>query len=143
MPTDIEGMLHRVVSDVFGASVEVDYSDHPKAVGHIFRARLTSSEDSTRTAGLRASHEWSDAVIFDLDTGVNVSATLFEYDDDASKEDNLRALALVLRAYLRGEGRVEHRPSMFRRRPRPRYVVTIDGREWRLGKSSSRVAYPK
>ena len=142
MPADIEAMLHRVVNDVFSASVEADYSDEPKAVGHIFRARLKSTDADTRVVGLRASHDWSDATIFDLDPGVNVSATMFEYDDDASKEENLRALALVLRAYFRGEGRVEHRPLMFRRKPRPHYLVTIDGREWQLGKNSSRVQYP-
>jgi hypothetical protein len=131
----MEALLRRVVDEVFDADVEATYSTEPNAA-YLHRVRLTDSTD-TRHAGLRASYEWCDATIFDL----GVSTTLFDYDDEeADKEAVLRALALVVRAYLHGEGRVEHRRGLLR--SRTVFRVVVNDREWELGRRSSRPHYP-
>ena len=122
---DVEALLRRVVAEVFDADVDATYSTEPKD-SHMHRVRLTTS-DGQRHAGLRASYEWFDADIFDL----GVSTFLLDYDDEeADKEAVLRELALVVRAYLRGEGRVEHRRGLFRSHSVLKIVV--DGHEWVL-----------
>ncbi len=128
MVIDIGTLLRRVVDEVFDADVDATYSTDR----HLHRVQLTDPS-GTRRAGLRASYEWLDATIFDL----GVSTTLFEYDDEEeAKEAVLRELALVLRAYLRGEGRVEHKRGLFRSHSVLRIVV--DNREWVLGRRLSR-----
>ena len=52
----------------------------------------------------------------------------------------LRALALVLRAYLRGEERVEDRRGWFR--SQPVLMIVVDDHEWELGRRRSRIHYP-
>ena len=100
------------------------------------RVRLTDPS-GTRHAGLTTSYEWFDATIF----GLGVSTFLLDYDDEEEdKEAVLRALALVVRAYLRGEGRVEYRRGLFRSHPVLKIVVDND--EWELGRRSSRPHYP-
>src|SRR4051794_10416449 len=132
---DVEALLRRVVAEVFDADVDVAYSMEPKAP-HVQGVRLTDPS-GTRHAGLRASYEWFDATLFDL----GVSTTLYDYDDEEKgKEAALRALALVVRAYLRGEGRIEHRRGLIRSHPVLR--VEVDNREWELGRRSSRPHYP-
>ena len=132
---DVEALLRRVVAAVFDADVDATYSTEPTDP-HMHRVRLTSA-DGQRHAGLRASYEWFDADIFDL----GVSTFLLDYDDEEDgKEAVLRALALVVLAYLRGEGRVEHRRGLLRSRPVLRIVVV--NREWELGRLSSRPHYP-
>jgi hypothetical protein len=122
---DVETLLRRVVAEVFDAGVDATYSTEPKD-SHMHRVRLTSA-DGQRHAGLRASYEWFDADIFDL----GVSTFLLDYDDEeADKEAVLRELALLVRAYLRGEGRVEHRRGLFRSHSVLKIVV--DGHEWVL-----------
>ena len=135
MSIDIDGLLRRVVDDVFDADLEVEFSTEPKSPG-VHRVRLTAA-DGRRHAGLRASYEWFEAIVFD--TGG--SATLYDYDDEEEdKEAALRALALVVRAYLRGEGRVEDRRGWFR--AQPVLTLVVDDREWELGRRRSRVHYP-
>jgi hypothetical protein len=132
---DVEALLRRVVAEVFDADVDVAYSTQPKS-SHVHRARLTDPS-GTRHAGLRASYEWFDATIFDLD----VSTTLYDYDDEEKdKEAVLRALALVTRAYLRGEGRIEHKRGLIRSHTVLR--IEVDNREWELGGRKSRPHYP-
>ena len=132
---DVEALLRRVVAEVFDADVDVAYSTEPKS-SHVHRARLTDPS-GTRHAGLRASYEWFDATIFDLD----VSTTLYDYDDEEKdKEAVLRALALVTRTYLRGEGRIEHKRGLIRSHPVLR--IEVDNREWELGGRKSRPHYP-
>lgn len=132
---DVQALLRRVVAEVFDGGVTATYSTHPKHL-HAHRVEL-SSADGRRHAGLEASYEWFAATILDL----GVSTFLLDYDDEEEdKEAVLRALALVVRAYLRGEGRVAHRRSLFRSRPVLRIVV--DNREWELGRRSSRPHYP-
>jgi hypothetical protein len=132
---DVEALLRRVVADVFDANVDVAYSTDPRAP-HVHRVRLTDPS-GTRHAGLRASYEWFDASIFDL----GVSTTLYDYDDEEKdKEAVLRALALVVRAHLRGEGCIEHRRGLVRSRLVSR--IMVDNREWELGRRSSRPHHP-
>jgi hypothetical protein len=135
VPIDVEELLRRVVADVFESDVRVTYSTEPRAP-HTHTARLTDA-GGERHAGLRASYEWFDATIFDL----GVSTTLYEYgDEEQDKEAALRALALVVRAYLGGEGRIEQRRGLFRSRPVLR--IEVANREWELGRRVSRPHYP-
>ena len=128
MTIDIEALLRRVVADVFDPDVDTTYSTSPRDV-HTHRVELTSA-DGLRHAGLTASYEWFDAFVFD---DLDVSTFLLDYDDEEQdKEDVLRALALVVRAYLRGEGRVEHRRWLFR--SRPVLTIVVEGREWELAR---------
>ncbi|MPQ99247.1 hypothetical protein GB931_15240 [Modestobacter sp. I12A-02628] len=134
MAIDIDALLRRVVGDVFAADVRVDYST--EKAPHEHRVRLTDPS-GTRHAGLRASYEWFEAVVFDLD----VSTALYDYDDEEDdKEAVLRALALVVRAYLDGEGRIVQRRGLLRSSPVLR--VEMLGREWELGRRWSRPHYP-
>jgi hypothetical protein len=134
---DVEALLRRVVAEVIDADVDAAYSIEPKDP-HMYRVRLTSA-DGQRHAGLRASYEWFDADIFDL----GVSTFLLDYDDEEEdKEAVLRELALFVRAYLRGEGRVEHRRGLIRSSLVLKIVV--DGREWVLRRRGwSRPHYPE
>lgn len=135
MTIDIDGLLRRVVAEVFDADVELEFSTEPKSPG-VRRVRLTAA-DGRRHAGLRASYEWFEATVFDI----GGSATLYDYnDDEGDKEGALRALALVVRAYLRGEGRVEERRGWFR--SQRVLTIVVDDREWELGRRWSRVPYP-
>jgi len=129
---DVEVLLRRVVADVFDAT----YSAEPKDP-HMHRVRLTRA-DGQRHAGLRASYESFDAEIFDL----GVSTYPLDYDDEEEdKEAVLRDLALVVRAYLRGEGRVEHRRGPIR--SHPVLKIVDDGQEWVLRRRGrSRSHYP-
>jgi hypothetical protein len=132
----MQALLRRVVSDVFDSDVDATYSTVGKAPRVSHRVRLTA-EGGKRHAGLTASYEKFDAYIFDL----GVSTGVFEYDDEENlKEAALRALALVVRAYLRGEGRVEQRRGLIRSRPVLRIVV--DDREWVLARWWSTAEYP-
>jgi hypothetical protein len=114
-----------VVAEVFDADVDATYSTEPKDP-HMYRVRLTSA-DGQRHAGLRASYEWFDADIFDF----GVSTFQVDYDDEEEdKEAVLRELALVLRAYLRDGGRVEHRRGLIR--SYSVLKIDVDGHEWAL-----------
>ena len=134
MVIDVRALLRQVVAEVFDADTDVAYSTEPKAA-HVHRVRLTDAS-GTRHAGLRASYEWFDATVFDL----GVSTTLYEYDDEAEKHAALNALALVVLAYLRGEGRIEHRRGVIRTHPVLR--IQVDEHEWELGRRSSRSHHP-
>ena len=132
---DVEALLRRVVAEVFDADVQATYSTAPEAP-HTHRVELTSA-DGVRHAGLTASYEWFDAFVFDL----GVSTFLLDYgDEEEDKESVLRALVLVVRAHLRGEGRVEHRRGLFRSHPVLR--INVDNREWELGRRRSHPHYP-
>jgi hypothetical protein len=131
---NVEALLRRVVGEVFDGDTDVAYS--PEQAPHVYQVRITNPS-GTRHAGLRASYEWFDATIFDL----GVSTTLYEHDgEEKDKEAVLRALALVVRAYLRGEGRIEHKRGLIRSHPVLR--IQVDNREWELGRRSSRPHYP-
>ena len=71
-----------------------------------------------------------------LDLGV--AATIFDEDDEEpDKEAALRALARVASAYLDGAGEIAQKRGLFGYRPVLRIVV--DGQEWELGRSTSKV----
>ncbi len=131
---NVEALLRRVVAEVFDADADVAY--WPEQAPHVYQVRITNPS-GTRHAGLRASYEWFDATIFDL----GVSTTLYDYDgEEGDKEAVLRALALVIRAYLRGEGRIEHKRGLIR--SHPVLKIQLDNRDWELGSRSSRPHYP-
>ena len=136
MAIDVEALLRRVVAEVFDADVDATYSTE-STDPHMHRVRLTSA-DGQRHAGLRASYESFDAEIFDL----GVSTYPLDYDDEEEdKEAVLRDLALVVRAYLRGEGHVEHRHGLIRSHSALKIVV--DGQGWVLRRRGlSRSHYP-
>ncbi len=126
MAIDVQALLRRVVAEVFDADVTATYSSHPKDP-HTYRVRLTAA-DGRRHAGLTASYEWFDAFIFD---DLGVSTFLLDYDDEEEdKEAALRALALVVCAYLRGEGRVERKRGLIR--SHLVLKVMVDDVEWEL-----------
>lgn len=135
---DIEGTLRRVVLDVFDEDVDVTFEAQPDAP-RISRASLgVGSGADRRTAGLRAaSTGFFEITIFDLD----VSATLCEYDDESYMEALLRELALLADAYLRGAGHIEQKRGLFR--TRPVLTIAVNGKEWTLGRRTSRVHYPE
>lgn len=136
--SDTEGMLRRVALDVFDEDIDVAFETEPKAP-HISRARLgAGSGADRRTAGLRAaSTGFFEITIFDLD----VSATLFEYDDESYMEALLRELALVADAYLRGAGQIQQKRGLFR--TTPVLIITVNGNEWELGRRTGKVHYPE
>jgi hypothetical protein len=138
MTIDIEAMLHRVVAEVFDenfAVAKVSSSDNSWLHG----VHVSNRSNKDRTAVIRASYGWMDALVPEL----NVQTILFDEDDEeAEKEAELRRLCLVMRAYLQGEGRVEQRRRLFRRGTVPILYIEVDGLEWRLGRHPSAVSYP-
>ncbi|HSE46692.1 MAG TPA: hypothetical protein VLA89_15320 [Gemmatimonadales bacterium] len=135
MAIDVEGMLKRVVTEVLGDDCAPTYFSDP-TYQQDHRVRLRCANAEPRCAGLRATYEWFEVSIFDL----GVSATLFDYgDDESEKEAILRELALVARAYLDGAGRVYQKRGL---RSHPVLTITVNGREWKLGRRSSLVHYP-
>lgn len=135
MAIDIEELLRRVVAEVFDADVAVVYSSSPKDA-HTHRVEFTSA-DGRRHAGMTASYEWFDAYVLDI----GVSTFLTDYDDDeADKEAALRELALVVRAYLLGAGRVESRRGLIR--SHAVLKIDVDGHEWELRAPLFRVVQP-
>ncbi|MBG6191694.1 hypothetical protein IWX64_002661 [Arthrobacter sp. CAN_A212] len=130
MTIDIKAMLHRVVAEVFDNSYvveDVEYSD----ASWLHGVHVSCSADKDRTAIIRASYEWFDAFVPEL----NVQTSLFDYDDvEAEKEDELRKLCRAMRAYLRGEGRVEWRRRFLRRGTVPVLKIEVDGFKWSIGR---------
>lgn len=130
-------LLRRVVADVFDEQYEATYSTEPKSEW-VSRVTLSTSHGGQRReARLRVSVYWLDAKI--VDVGVSAIA-LIEGFDEAEKEEALRDLALVVRAYLRGEGRLEHRRGLFR--TQPVLTVSVDGRQWQLARRWSKFPPP-
>jgi hypothetical protein len=132
---DIEALLRGVVTEAFDADVDAVYSTGPREP-HVHGVRLTDPTGDRR-AGLRASYEWFTVTLFDL----RVSTGLFDYDDDEEeKRSALRALALVARAYLCGEGVIEQKRGLLR--SHPVFRVDIEDHEWRLGRRWGSTTYP-
>lgn len=136
MTPDVEGMLRRVVRDVFAEDTE-DAWDIDARRPHV-RVTLRAQRGSEwRTVDLSASGSGLlDITIPDL----GISAALFEYDDPGYMESILRELALVADAYLSGEDRIDEERGMLRRRPVMR--IAVNGNDWSLGRRTSTVHYP-
>jgi hypothetical protein len=132
VPTDHDLTLRRVVDEVLGDAASVVYSKDSKSGVH--EARLKSFQREGTDVGLRVSTHWVGAQIYDLGVGAVIVG---EEDENWPREAALRGLALVLRAYSLGEGRVETRKSWIRRRPEPVFCVEIGGDEWMLGRRVS------
>lgn len=132
MTIDIKAMLHRVVTEVFDQNFTVE--DAPSGDDPTRHAvRVISHLEPGRTAIIRASYVWMDAFIPELN--VQASSSPDEDDVEQDKEDELRRICLVMRAYLRGEGRIEQRRRLFRRGTVPVLIIDVDGRKWRLGRN--------
>jgi hypothetical protein len=132
---DVERLLKRVVNEVFGTSFDVRYAPGSKST-HDWRASVSPATLSSRAVSIRATDEWFGVHLEPFDVG----HVEFEYDDDeGTKEAALRELALVARAFLEGEGRVEKRPARFGRRERATVAVQLDGTKWVLGRRVSSV----
>ncbi|MFE4542317.1 hypothetical protein [Arthrobacter sp. NPDC056727] len=137
MTIDIKAMLHRVADQVFDENFTV--SSVSSGDDSWLHGIHVSRVEKARTAIIRASYEWIDAFVPEL----NVQTTLFDYDDvEAEKEADLRRLCLVIRAYLQGDGHVEERRRLFRRGTTSTLRIEVDGLEWRLGRNQSVVPYP-
>lgn len=125
-------MLQRAVAEVFDQTFTVEDAtsgDDP------FRqaVRVISEPEHDRTAIIRASYTWMDGFIPEL----NVQTGVLDEDDvEHEKEAALRRVCLVMRAYLRGEARIEQRRRLFRRGTFPIVSIEVDGQEWRLGRNS-------
>lgn len=134
MTIDLKAMLDRVVAEVFDDNFTVEDATAP---GDALRpAVLVSSRlVQGRTAIIRASHTWLDGFIPEL----NVQTGILDDDDDddvePEKEDELRRICAVMRAYLRGKGRIEHRQRWFRRGTVNVLYIENDGGKWRLGRN--------
>jgi len=122
---DSAAILHKVVTDVFAANTNAHYSfTQDSAWNH--RALLTL-DDGPRSVELKSNGYIFSVYIPELD----VSAVLVDEDLDALEEESaVRSLAVVARACLSGEGRLEHRRGLF-----GSYVVLEipgDGESWIL-----------
>jgi hypothetical protein len=130
---DIKAMLHRVIAEVFDQNFTVeDFTSSEESLRPAIR--VISRHEQGRTAIIRATYEWIDAFIPEL----NVQTIVFDYDDvEQEKADLLRKLCRVMRAYLQGEARIEHRRRFLRPGTVPVVSVMLDGREWRIGRHHS------
>ncbi len=134
---DIGIMLNRIVAEVFGQEFMVEDANSSEDPW-IHTVRVKSRVEQGRSAIIRATYEWMDIYIPEL----NVQATVFDYDDvEQEKADELTRLCLVMRAYLQGEGRIEQKKRFFRRGTVPVLNVEVDGLEWRLGRNFSVIPY--
>lgn len=138
MTIDIKAMLHRVVAEVFDENFTIEdatSTDDPSR----HAVRVARRLDQDRTAIVRATYEWMDAFIPEL----NVQTTVFDYDDvEKDKADDLRRLCLVMHSYLQGHARIEQRRRLFRRGTATVVCVELDGLEWRLGRNHWVVPHP-
>jgi hypothetical protein len=130
---DIKTMLHRVVAEVFDQNFTVeDFTSSDESLRPA--VHVISRHEQERTAIIRATYEWMDAFIPEL----NVQTIVFDYDDvEQEKADLPRQLCRVIRAYLQGEARIEHRRRLLRPGTVPAVSVMLDGLEWRLGRHHS------
>lgn len=133
MTVDIERVLRRVVDDVFGDAVAVEFRPHLKDP---YDVRAIATGPDARVAVVRATYEWFTVHL----PAYGVGTIDFAYDEDEhEKEMVLRGMALLAREYLQGRWHLVHKPSMIRRRPRPFVVIESERRRWELGRTSGRV----
>ncbi|MGY2066573.1 hypothetical protein [Blastococcus sp. SYSU DS0619] len=137
MTLDVAGLLRRVHEGTFGEDVEAVWDTEPGAP-HVYRVPLSAKPDGhRRTVRLSAATTgYFEMTVPDL----HIGTSLVEYDDEGYMEAILAALALLAQAYLRGGGRVDHRRGLLGTRTFLR--ITVDGKEWVLGRRRSIVHYP-
>lgn len=106
-------MLHRIVGEAFDEKFAV-VDINPEVDSWLHGIQVSGRFGVDRTARIRASCEWVDAFIPEL----NVGTILFDYDDvEEEKEFELRRLCVVIRAYLEGVGQIEKRRRIYGLRP--------------------------
>lgn len=138
MTIDIGAMLDRVVSEVFGDSYQSELIPNDKDPW-IHMYLISSLGENQRSVRIRATYEWFEAVVPDLDVG----SMLFEYDDvESEKAKELTRLCDAMKHYLDGEGQVTQRKTLIRRRLENVLTLNVDGREWVLGRHHSSSPYP-
>lgn len=137
MTQDLEGVLRRVVLAQFDESVDVAWEKDLRPP-RVFRANLRSGNGAE---GRNVSLSASTSGVFHLDIlAYGVGTALTEYDDEEYMEAILRSVARVADAYLSGEGQVEYRRGLLRKRPV--LTISVDGSEWRMGRRASSRPYP-
>lgn len=138
MSIDMGALLDRVVADVFEDQYLVESQardEYPWRHAYL----VSKTDGQTRSFRVRATYEWCDVWIPELDVGT----IMFDYDDDESeKERMLRWLCAGLRHYLDGEGKVTHRKTLIRRKQENVLRLDVDGDEWVLGRHFSSLPYP-
>lgn len=134
---DLVGMLERAVVDVFGddSSVAIDVAGDSR----VARLILTAG-DGASTRSVRINPTAGGLFMLTVPE-LGVGTALFEYDDPAYMEKIVQQLVRVAALYLRGEGRVEFRKTLFGRTPR--LTIVDASREWVFERKTSRPHYPE
>lgn len=131
MTIDIGAMLNRLVAEVFEEDFIVEDATSGDEPGR-HQVWVTSRVAPDRMVIIEAGYELFEGYIPEH----QVQTALFEYDDEEpEKEASLRQICLVMRAYLRGDARVEQRRRLLRRGTVPVVIVELDGLEWLLGRN--------
>ncbi|MFC7502830.1 hypothetical protein [Nocardioides sp. GCM10030258] len=120
-----ERLMLRVATETIGSDADV-ISGAP-AKDFLARIEFTSRDQSDRAAVMNMHTEWLEAV-FVLNPNLGVFM-LDDFTDADYAAAQVRVMAEVVHAYLRGEGSMETRRSfLFRRRPQLR--LDVNDREW-------------
>lgn len=138
MSIDIGVLLDRVVADVFGDEYTIEsVSRDEYPWNHAYL--IVAQGKPQRSVQVRATYEWFDVWIPELDVGT----IMFDYDDEESeKELALRWLCEAMDHYLSGGGIVTQRKTLILRRTENVLQLDVNGHEWTLGRSSSSIPYP-
>lgn len=125
-------MLQRVVAEVFDPNFTVEDTTSNDDTSR-YSVRVSSGPEQDRMVIIEASSTWMYGFIPELNVQTGV---LTDDDEEQEKEAELRRLCLVMRAYLRGEARIEQRRRLFHRSTVPVVSIEVDGQKWRLGRNS-------
>lgn len=120
-----ERLLLRVVTETVEDVAEVVTAT--PASDFLARISLTSRGRPERSAVMNLHTEWLEAV-FVMDPNLGVFM-LDDYTDESYTADQIRLLAEVVHAFLRGEGSLETRRT-FLGRHRPQLRIEVKDREW-------------
>ncbi|NAZ17767.1 hypothetical protein [Glutamicibacter soli] len=137
MPIDLKSMLYRVAGEVFDQEftvAEAATRDYPPQYSMLVRNRGT---DLTAVISIDLIH--LDAVFPDHDVRTGI---VDDDDNEAYKEAELHRLCRMVRVYLEGNFRLEHRRRLFRSGTTVVVHVVADGQQWEIGRSVSRVPDP-
>lgn len=137
MPIDLKSMLYRVTGEVFdqGFTVAEDASrENPPRYSVLVRNRRTGLTAVIRIDLIHLDVDFPDR---DVRTGI-----VDDDDNEAYKEAELHRLCRMVRVYLEGNFRLEHRRRLFRSGTTVVVHVVADGQQWEIGRSVSRVPDP-